>query len=271
VSIEQVDGATQNERRTTTRECFMRVTMLGTGTGVPVPHRGYAGLLLEIGGERVLCDAGPGTLRQLTKTGNSYLDLNRLFVTHAHPDHSLDVVSILFAMRMPGAPRRRPFHIYGPRGLQRLIRRLNVAFHGWLAAETYRLTIHEMGQASFTCGRYRVVTRRMEHSTEAIGYRFTSGRRVVVYSGDTDTGGGIVELAAGADLLILECSTTDERKVKGHLTPTECGRIAAKAGVGHLVLTHFYPVFQGYDIRARVRRAFRGRLTLAKDFHTFAP
>jgi ribonuclease BN (tRNA processing enzyme) len=67
-------------------------------------------------------------------------------------------------------------------------------------------------------------------------------------------------------VLILECSMPDERKVSGHLTPSECGRIAAEAGCRHLVLTHFYPVVRNGAIRARVRRAFAGRLTLARDF-----
>ena len=91
----------------------------------------------------------------------------------------------------------------------------------------------------------------------------------MVYSGDTDACEGIVELGRDADLLILECSMTDERKVAGHLTPTDCGQIAALASCRHLVLTHFYPVFEGYDIRARVRRSFSGRLTLARDVATF--
>jgi ribonuclease BN (tRNA processing enzyme) len=69
--------------------------------------------------------------------------------------------------------------------------------------------------------------------------------------------------------LILECSHPDERKVASHLTPSECGEIAAAARCKHLVLTHFYPVFQGYDIRRRVRRFFRGRLTLARDLTSF--
>ena len=64
---------------------------------------------------------------------------------------------------------------------------------------------------------------------------------------------------------------TDERKVAGHLTPTECGRIAEQANCRHLALTHFYPVFKGYDVRKRVRRHFRGRLTLARDLTTLRP
>ena len=104
------------------------------------------------------------------------------------------------------------------------------------------------------------------YDTGAIGYRLTSKGKSVAYSGDTDMCENIVKLGRDADLLILECSVPDERKVEGHLTPTECSQIAAAANCRHLVLTHFYPVFQGYDLRRRIRRSFRGRLTLARDF-----
>jgi ribonuclease BN (tRNA processing enzyme) len=247
----------------------MKVTMLGTGTAIPVPDRGYAGLLVEVGGERIVCDAGPGTLRQLSRVGVTYLDLDRLFVTHIHPDHSLDLVSILFAMHIPEPGRRTPFTIYGPPGLRRLIDRLSRAYQGWMAPQTYRLTVRELrpGTLRLPGGRVRAVA--MQHSTPTLGYRFDAGGASMVYSGDTDAGPGISALARGVDLLILECSMTDERKVAGHLTPSECGRIAAAAGCRHLVLTHFYPIFHGYDIRARVRRNFRGRVTLARDFQSF--
>ena len=79
----------------------------------------------------------------------------------------------------------------------------------------------------------------------------------------------VVRLGRGADLFLLECSVPDKRKVAGHLTPEECGRIAADAGCRHLVLTHFYPVFEGCTPRRCVRRAFRGRLTFARDFTAF--
>ncbi len=248
----------------------MKVVILGAGTIVPATGRSPSGLYVRIGGEHVLLDAGPGTLRQLAKIGVTYLDLDRVLLTHFHPDHSLDLVSILFAMRMPGpGARRRPATICGPHGLKTLYRRLNTAFQGWITPRNYRLQLRELGETMIRSHGLTIRTRFMNHSTAAIGYRIEARGRAVAYSGDTDVCDAIVELGRGADLLILECSTTDERKVAGHLTPTECGQIAARAGCRHLVLTHFYPVFAGYDIRARVRRAFRGRLTLARDFQTF--
>ncbi len=247
----------------------MNIVILGAGTIVPATGRSPSGLYARIGGEHVLLDAGPGTLQRLHRAGVTFLDVDRLFLTHFHVDHCLDLVSLLFAMRLPDPARTKPCTVYGPKGLKSLYRQLNAAYQRWLEPKSYRLMLKELGQTRLRCGSFTVTTRRMSHASgQALGYRLEAGGKSLVYSGDTDVCKEIVELGQRADVLILECSATDERKVVGHLTPSECGRIAAEAGARRLVLTHFYPVFVGYDIRARVRRAFRGPLTLARDFTT---
>src|SRR3989338_5328961 len=95
-----------------------RVTILGSGTGIPVPARGYAGILVQLAGESWLLDAGPGTLQRLVATGVTYQTLDRVFLTHLHPHHSLALVSILFAMHIPAPARTQPFAVYGPPGLR---------------------------------------------------------------------------------------------------------------------------------------------------------
>ena len=249
----------------------MRVVILGSGTAVPVKDRGYAGIYVRVGREHVLLDAGPGTLKQLARLGVTYLDLDRIFLTHFHLDHYLDLASILFAYRLPQLKRRKPLTVYGPPGLRQLYQRLNVAFNHWLTPRGFRLHLRELQHGRLRLPGYTVQTQPMRHyDTGALGYRLTAGTKTLAYSGDTDVCHGIVELGRGADLLILECSVPDERKVAGHLTPSECGGIAAQADCRHLLLTHFYPVFGGYDIRRRVRRSFTGRLTLSQDFTTIA-
>jgi ribonuclease BN (tRNA processing enzyme) len=89
--------------------------------------------------------------------------------------------------------------------------------------------------------------------------------RSLVYSGDTDYCGNIVRLGKEADLLILECSFPEERKKEGHLTPSLAGRIAREAQSKKLLLTHFYPVFQGHDIREECRKEYSGEILLAVD------
>ncbi len=247
----------------------MNVTILGSGTGMPVKERGCAGIHVQVGDEHIVLDAGPGTLRRLLEVGVTYLTLDRILLTHFHPDHSLDLVAMLFAMRMPQPARTKPLTVYGPRGLTRLYRLLHAAWQGWIEPRSYPLRRVEISRTVRRLSGYTVRTMPMRHSAAAVGYRIETRGIRIAYSGDTDTCAEIIELGRRADLLILECSTTDERKVAGHLTPTECGEIARAAGCRHLVLTHFYPVFQGYDIRKRVRASFGGRLTLARDLQIF--
>jgi len=63
-----------------------------------------------------------------------------------------------------------------------------------------------------------------------------------VYSGDTDYVGSFAEFASGVDLLIIECSLTNNLKKPGHLTPSEVISIANLSKPKKLVLTHIYPV-----------------------------
>ncbi len=243
----------------------MRVIILGAGTAIPAKGYSPAGIYLQAAKEHLLLDAGPGTVQRLHAAGISPFDIDRIFLTHFHLDHCLDMASLLFALRIPEPARTKPLTIYGPRGLTRFFRQLNTAFHGWLAPRTYRLVLRELDETRVRCPGYTVTTKRMTHSTRALGYRLEAEGTIITYSGDTDICSAIVTLGREADVLILECSHPDQRKVAGHLTPTDCGRIAAQARCRHLILTHFYPVFRGINIRRCVRRAFAGRLTLACD------
>ncbi|MBI4342441.1 MAG: MBL fold metallo-hydrolase [Candidatus Omnitrophica bacterium] len=246
---------------------MMRFVILGAGTAIPATAHSPAGIYVHIGREHVLLDAGAGTLQRLQAAGLPWHQLDRVFLTHYHLDHCLDLASILFALRLPDVGRRKPLMVYGPPGLTRLYRQLNTAFHGWIAPRGFRLILKEVSQTTVRLPGYAVQTRRMRHDdTGAVGYRLTGQGRSLAYSGDTDVCEEVVELGRHADAFILECSVPDERKAAGHLTPSECGRLAAAARCRHLILTHFYPVFQGDDIRGRVRRAYQGRLTLARDF-----
>lgn len=251
----------------------MRVVILGSGTGMPDPKRprGCAGVYVKAGREHVLLDAGPGTLKQLLKVGVTYLELDRLFLTHFHPDHCLDLVSMLFAMRVPWAPRTKPFTVYGPCGLRTLYRRMTAVFPRWIDPRTYRLTLKEIGETTRRLPGYTIRSKRMNHAGgRALGYRLEAQGKSLVYSGDTDVCEDIVALGRGADALILECSMPDERKVAGHLTPAECGALGARAGCRHLVLTHLYPIVDLTLARRRVRRSYAGRLTLARDLQRVA-
>ncbi|GAB3670953.1 ribonuclease Z [Streptomyces sparsus] len=88
---------------------------------------------------------------------------------------------------------------------------------------------------------------------------------------DTRLCDAVHELADGCDLLVIESTFTDEdlrlASEHGHLTAGQAGRVAAEAGVRHLVLTHFSQRYGDPSVFAeQARRAgYEGELTVARD------
>lgn len=246
------------------------VTILGSGTIVPSLRRGPCSILLEAAGQALLFDIGPGTMRRLLEAGKTIGEIDLLLISHIHPDHSGELASLLFAAKYPEAYRRRkPLTLIGARGLQGLYDALRVAYGDWLVLPEPLFSLRELADRTpdaFVSGDLLIRSRPVAHIAGSIGYRVeTPGGSSVAYSGDTDLCEGLVELARGADLFLCECSLPDEMKVEGHLTPSEAGQAASRAGAKRLVLTHFYPECDGADIAAQCRKTWKGPLTLAED------
>ncbi len=45
----------------------------------------------------------------------------------------------------------------------------------------------------------------------------------------------------------------------------DCGKVAEAAGVGRLILSHFYPVAERYDVKRQAARHFAGRIARGRD------
>src|SRR5580704_828278 len=128
-------------------------------------------------------------------------------------------------------------------------------------------------------------------------YRFETPNRVVFFTGDTGPSDAVVELAKGADLYVTETTSPDDvvelfkrngawqAKTKAeqdaflrhmhqeHVTPEDIGKMAAKAGVKAVVMSHLGPStnpdeeYQRYVDEAK--KYYSGPITLAKDLMKF--
>lgn len=244
----------------------MDLYVLGSGTCVPTAERGPSGLALSFLSHLMLFDGGGGSLHALARAGLDFRRIDFVGITHFHPDHASDLVPLLFAMNYAvDFTRSLPLHIIGPRGLKDFYARLRSVFGRWIEAHSYPLFFHEMGEDRLPFPDFEVLSAPMDHPTEAVGFRIEAERAAFAYSGDTDYGPHIVGLGHEADLLVLECSFPDHRKKPGHLTPSLAGRIAREACCRRLLLTHFYPLFQGQDILGACRAEFGGEILLAED------
>ena len=219
----------------------MHVTILGSGTGIPSLQRHAPGYLLEGAESRWLIDCGSGTLLQLERLQKGFQTLDGVFVTHTHADHIGDLTPLVHALRLPGLLRQRPFYLFGPPGFGDFFARIIAPVAA--PPETFPFHVQEI-PADLTLAGMAVRSQPTRHSDRlaSVAYRFEQQGRSIVFSGDCDEDAGLVEFAAGSDLLILDCSTLDADKIKGHLSAGLAGRVAAQAGVGRLIPTHFYPI-----------------------------
>lgn len=243
----------------------MRLTILGSGTAIPVPDRFPAGYLLRHGATEVLVDLGPGTLRRHAMAGGDLARLGAVLLTHYHTDHCADLAALLFALRSPTFAGRPPLDLFGAPGLERLLGRLTEAWP-WLAPRGYELRVHELAPGGFQVADLAVEAVPIRHTAQSLGYRVAApGGGTVAFSGDADECDELVALARGADLFVCDAATPDGAKLDGHLTPGLAGAFASRAGARTLVPTHFYPECTGHDLRAMAARRFAGPIVLAED------
>ena len=236
---------------------------------MPSAERGAAGHIIVIDNEPLLFDSGPGTLYRLLNAGFDYKSLNHLFYTHTHPDHISDLIPLIQGLRItPGYHRKEKLTLYGPEGLSEFLNILAQAYGSWILEPYHPFEIRELSRDELRFRGWTIKTRPMQHSRLAIAYRIETGHgRSIVYSGDTDYCTEIIELAQNADILVLECSFPDEKKVPGHLTPSEAATIAAEAGCSHLVLVHLYPPYPVLinEISNKCHQIFGGKISIAHD------
>lgn len=88
---------------------------------------------------------------------------------------------------------------------------------------------------------FSVETLPLVHADPVLGFRLRLGGKTVTYCTDTGYCPNALELARGADILITECAHLpgEHNPLWPHFNPETAARLAAEAGAGRLVMTHF--------------------------------
>lgn len=242
----------------------MRLVVLGSGVVEPTLRRGASSYALEIGDDLILLDMGPGAIRSALQAGLDPRDARHLVLSHLHPDHTVDLVTFLFACNY--ADEWRPKHeitLHGPETLPKFLDDLEVPFP-WVRPRGWTRHVR---QGPIEGDGWRAVPHEVEHgSTKALAWRFETAGRTLCYSGDTSRCAGLLEAARDVDLLLVECSLTkDQPRVDGHMNTADVGRVAAESGAKRVLLTHLYPIAEEVDVVAEVREHYDGPVEKAGD------
>jgi ribonuclease BN (tRNA processing enzyme) len=77
-----------------------------------------------------------------------------------------------------------------------------------------------------------------------------------------------VDLCRDADVAVLDCSFPANRPGPVHLHAGQCGKVAQEAGIGQLILSHFYPIADEYDVKAQAGERYGGKIRKGRDLLT---
>ena len=258
----------------------MRLTVVGCSGSYPGPESPASCYLIEAEGDtgsggtrtwRILLDLGNGALGRLQRHADP-LAVDAVFISHLHADHCLDLCGY-YVMRKyhPTGPQPR-IPVWGPAGTAERMARAYDLPHEPGMGEEFDFREHSESGVVVEVGPFRVEARRVVHPVDAFALRVTAHGRVLVYSGDTGPCAALDEVAAGADLLLAEASfqSATDNPPDLHLTGADCGRTAAAAGVGRLVLTHVPPWYDPEVARAEAIAEWDGPVELARAGATYA-
>jgi ribonuclease Z len=176
----------------------LKIVLLGSGMGPRVDLAQFgASTLIEAGEMRLLFDCGRGATLRLTQVGVPIGTINRLFLTHLHSDHVIQIPDLLLT-GWAGGGRSVPLEVWGPDGTQEMMRHLQEAFGFDIhmrrdvdekrPADGIKVLSHDIAEGVvFDEQGVKVTAFLVDHGLlkPALGYRVDYAGHSVVLSGDT--------------------------------------------------------------------------------------
>lgn len=239
---------------------MVKLTVLGSGTCVPHNKRGSSGYLLATDTGSAILDCGNGTVWKLERTGVDYLRIDNVFITHLHPDHTSDLIPLLFATKHPyGKKREKTLRIWGPDGFSEFLEKLRAPYREWVRPEL--VEIREIGRKKRKIGDLEIKTFRTVHTENSIGYVIRAMGKKIVYTGDTGYFPGLRKVASDADIFVTECALPDSEKMAVHMTPSDIAEILRESSPKKIVLSHLYPSMDDRNLREEIKALSGNRET----------
>lgn len=236
----------------------MKLTILGSSAGMPQPNRNNSGYLVQINGHFIQFDCGGGISSAFRKAGFDPLVVERIVISHGHPDHNCDLP--LFIQMLYLAGRQEPIDIHLPDELIEPFRAHFISVYLWPEKMPFEINFRPIpakGEMRFDgysiqpipnshlSGRKEIIdnnsfTCRMECYSFLI--RSSNGKSLL-YSADLGSEDDIIPYFKDIDLLLVEST---------HIDVTRTIEEAINNNVGGVVLTH---IDEGFDTDGAIQTA----------------
>ncbi len=248
----------------------MKLIVLGSGTSVPHPDRASSAHWVETSAGSVLLDISADAAHRMAQEQLDWPNLDAIWVSHFHLDHLGGLPTFLFGSKW--APqtqsRTKPLRIFGPAGLERILRAISESNQYPLFDQPFPMQIIEVPSAT----RFDILpgvtadTFSTPHTDESLAVRLIDqGSKTLVYTSDTGFSENLAAFANGADLLLMECSFRRNKPVEKHLELADAMKLAQMSSPRKVVLAHLYPEWDGIDLETEARQLWAGETIAAVD------
>lgn len=278
----------------------MKLVALGTGTPNADPERSGPALAVVVGGKSYIVDTGPGIVRRAASAASGGIPalapdkLDTVFLTHLHSDHTVGLPDVMFTSWV--LERAVPLRLFGPTGTAAMAQHLREAYKADIdlrlnglepaTPEGHKVNVQEI-RAGVVLDENDVIVEAVPvlHGSwkEAYGFKFTSGSKTIVISGDARPSPALIEAAKGADILVHEVYSDAGFKRREpvwqkyhasfHTSASELAAVANEAKPKLLVLYHqLYWGTSDEDLVKEIHAAgYDGAVISAKDLEVFEP
>ncbi len=191
----------------------MRVTFVGTGDAFNSGARAHTCFRLDSGGRTLVVDFGVGILSSWRKMGLALCEIDAIVVSHLHGDHFGGLPFLLLDFQFVSSCVK-PLIIAGPPGTRK---RLHTAMEALFPASTTNKWRFEWSVTEIPLGKptdlvgFEIETTEVLHPSGApsTALRVRKDGKVFAFSGDSAWIDKLVDVAEGADLFVVECSSGD--------------------------------------------------------------
>lgn len=250
----------------------MRLTIVGCAGSYPGPDSAASSYLVEAEHEgrtwRLLLDMGNGSLGQLQRYMDPR-DIDAVALSHLHPDHCIDLVSLVVLAKYHPDGAYESIKVIAPRGAEEYLAHAGGP-GGEPPLDALNFTIWE-DEPVQRVGPFTLRVARVKHPVPAYAMRIEAGGSVLVYSGDTGPTTELDDLAAGADVFLCEASFVESATNPPdlHLTGAEAGRCAETAEVGQLLITHIPAWTDAHEVEADLKAVYDRPYAVVRPGDTF--
>jgi len=223
----------------------MKITVLGSASGMAVPQRNASAYLVETKRRLFLIDAGDGVSQQLVRFGLDHNRIDTVFISHTHPDHAAGLLGLLQLMHL--TERKTLLRIYLPQGVlpgfDSIFPYFYIFQEKWpfrfelipISEETlldedgFRMSAIPNGHLSGN----RQIAKKFGVGSDSYSFCFSEKEKgTIIYTSDVDSLTHLTKSSRGADVLISECYHVSIEKVR---------TFARAAGIYRVILTHIPP------------------------------